>query len=208
MAIYNEILAARYSQLIFKLFSMKSPATKQVGGEIMPVIEVDNLPSELRLLANYRRWGIGVQLAASAANINLLQIRNPTGSNVLATMEKMTLGNAAAAEQSFFVVHKAFTTDQSGTQTPVPMDGRQAAGSSVCIVTSAQITSNPVGSSFWISAMAPNVSFDVILFEHQEITIAPGFAVQMFSGAVNVTSQFSIMWRERHTEPSELIGVS
>lgn len=214
MAIYNEILSARFSRLLQKLFSMKGPqAAKQLAGEVSPTL---NLFSgvENRYLEGWHRYGLAFSFAASAANINQFRMRvpgttfpSPTQGNVVAVVEKFTYNNNGAAADSCNLSHGAAGTDL-GNIMSLPLarfDPRQGAtiASNLILSNVQQVANVGLGQIKYISTLPVNGNVDVIFQENQEIPLLPGDALHFANFVVNNNSAISVWWRERVLEESE-----
>src|SRR5437899_398976 len=101
MAIYNEILAGRFARGIQKIFSMKGGVpTKQLSGEVMPIIKLEDSTSlENRVTHSWRSFAYrGSQALGGAGTFAAVRLRNPSASNVVAVLEKITLLNLTGAD--------------------------------------------------------------------------------------------------------------
>src|SRR5713226_5812707 len=97
MARFNEILVGRYNRMLQKLFSMKGAAPMpQLASELAPTINFFS-GVENRSLEAWNRYGLLLSITAGAATNSLLRIRNPSTTNVIAIIEKLTVNNNTAA---------------------------------------------------------------------------------------------------------------
>lgn len=214
MAIYNEILSARFSRMLQKLFSMKGPqAAKQLAGEVAPTI---NLFSgvENRYLEGWHRYGFTQSFSPSAANFNLLRLRVPgttfpsqTQGNVVVVIEKVFVSNNSAGSDSYGLSHGAVGVDLANILAlPISrFDPRQGATIAPAAILSQnqQNAGAGLGQNIQLFSLATNANLDVVLFEDQEIPVLPGDGIHIQNGTVNVSSQISLWWRERVLEESE-----
>lgn len=208
MAIFNEILVGRFNKTAQKLFAIKGkPPLRQLGGELLPVIDFDRLAVELRYLAGWRLWAFGVASAASVGNLGALRIRNPLASGILTIIEKVFLGNGSGGT-SAFQLNKQFTTvDLATVGIAIPRDVRGGPPSTAAS-TSVPSFGNPAataGGMLVPLTLPNNVNFDLITFEDEEIVLAPGDSITLYQTNVNLTANFSFFWRERPIEESETI---
>src|SRR5713101_5173625 len=96
MGRFNEILVARYNRYLQKLFGIKGDAPVPIlASEIMPSFSLFS-GIENRFLESWYRYGIGIDIPAGAAGKNgQVRLRNPSGSNVLGVVEKVTMNSTA-----------------------------------------------------------------------------------------------------------------
>lgn len=202
MAIYNEILSARYNRALQRLFSMKGPApSRQLSGEIMPVIPFF-FGAENRFLEGWNRYGITSSQAAVAAQNTAFRLRNPKGSNVIAVIEKINFvpGTAdiiaieysgpGAVDLATLVVVQRF--DNRGPLSPTLI---WSSGNNVALS-----TFNSMGFKGALSTF-PDTEF--IQIDIQEFPILPDDSITIRTTAVNNSLRCGIMWRERALEESE-----
>src|SRR6516164_6184652 len=97
MARFNEILSGRFNRALQKLTSIKGEAPAPVlGSEILPVFPMF-FGNENRYLESWQTFGSLSGISAVAAQFSIFHFRNPTGSNVIAVVTKLTLSNTQAA---------------------------------------------------------------------------------------------------------------
>lgn len=210
MAIYNEILVARYASMIKKLFGMKGPnPTKQLAGEVAPALPLFS-GAENRFLETWNRWGGIGDIGPTAANQSGIRLRNPSTSNIIAVIEKFTFsGNTT---DSYSVQQGATAADLATLQglqgnrldsrTGVPNQGT----ASPTLVLSFQASAPAVPAlafTLWKGLLLANTNYDLIADENQELTLLPGDAIQVFANTVNERALAAFVWRERFLEESE-----
>src|SRR5216684_1967801 len=90
MARFNEINVGRYNRALQKLLGMKGEAS-------VPILASEIAPSfvlpygvENRYLEQWNRFGLGMNVTATAGNQSAFRLRNPAGSNVIAVVEVLT----------------------------------------------------------------------------------------------------------------------
>lgn len=208
MAIYNEILAARYSRALQKLFGMKgSAATRQLAGEIAPGFVLFS-GTENRGLESWKIWAQSQSVAASVGNLSAARLRNPAGSRVVAIIEKILLHTSSAATGA--VVDRLPDPGANLTQlrTPVTRDLRMITG----VQSSTLICSdgNPAAQAGGVQQqlfliLASNVMWDCIWPPEQEIVLSPGDCMDIYVLNTNTILNYNVFWRERALEESELV---
>lgn len=207
MAKYNEILVGRFNRFLQKLTQIKGTApAPQLAGEIMPVIPLF-VGNENRYLDGWDSFQIWQQQPAVAANSNALQMRNPTGSNMIAVVEKifLTLLNAEAADQFVLTggpgIADLATIDTVGTNSR--LDARSLRNPTLIFSRSGASVGGSGVTKMQI-ALAVNASWDMVGGkESEEIPLLPGDTLRISNVTVNQTTQVTWKWRERFLEESE-----
>lgn len=203
MAIYNEILSARFARMAQKLFSMKGePPIRALGGELTLVINAFS-GVENRYLEGWERFAFLANVAAVAGNSGRLRIRNPAGSNVVAVVELLSFSNPTAADQTVLqnsITNVADLTVVSAAQ----LDARSRANSTTIASGGAPAADMAGARSLLVRQILTGVTIDFILFEDQELTILPGMTYDLKSSNVNQQILAAAVFRERPLEASEL----
>lgn len=208
MAIFNEILTGRFNRALQKLTSIKGgAAVKQLGSEIMPVIQIP-LGNEFRYLESWMLFGVATSLGPSAANNPAMRLRNPTGSNTIAVVHKLTFTNQAATATQFnFEGPAPQASDLAGNQTAsvTRFDARGNQNTSLLFSTqqNSPLAGMPGANTPAIIMLAGNSSWDLIMDPIHEFPLLPGDAFQVRGPAVNTEIAVILWWRERALEESE-----
>lgn len=207
MAVFNEIGIGRWNRFIQKLTDMKGPApAPQLSSEIAFIHEIFS-GVETRYLEQWNRYGIAIQVLALAAVNGVMQLRNIPGSNLCVVIEKLYLANVNAAA-TFNLLELGAKTIDGG----VALNGfvgrldARTQGPQGCASLLTQGTNvSTAGATIAEVFLLPNTGTDYIFTPNQEITVMPGDAFQIVTGAVNTTVTASLIWRERFLEPAERI---
>lgn len=180
------------------------------GGEIVPNL---NLWSgvEDRYLQGWNRFGQSIGLTASVGNVDEIQMRNPSGSKVVAVFEKMTVScNSATLTQPVLSVASG-AADLASVQTMANarLDPRgQPTPSIVLSTTQPASPGTNLTSLVWTAFLGvvagATTTADVILTDDQELPLLPGDAYRFNSSVANTGMFISFLWRERVLEDSEL----
>lgn len=203
MAVYNEILVGRYNRFLQKFFGMKGgPPAPQLSSEVMSIFPFFT-GVENRYLEQWNRFGVSLGLIASAANLNLVQLRNPVGSNVMIVLEKITLGSGVADAFTGYLGNRTTDLGTVFTVSTGPLDGRTQSPAATVIPSYQQSVSGAFGAGIYNFFVAANTPTDLVLFEEQELTLLPGTALLLQTVAVNIASRFNFLWRERFLEEGE-----
>jgi hypothetical protein len=205
MAQYNEILAGRFNRFVQKHFSMK-------GREGMPTLSADlgmtmnfNSGVENRYLEGWDTFGINQQVPAQgAALFSVMRLRNPLGSGVVGVITRcygFTQPGAADAP-SISMTRSGTTTDLGVVVAAVNFDSRGRPGSSLILS-----RGNPPQAGGTTLGNAQNAISGVVqelVGTGLEIPLLPGATFELIGGTQNVNFGFTIWWRERALESSEV----
>jgi hypothetical protein len=204
MARFNEILVGRYNRFLQKLFSMKGgPPSPQLASEIATNVQFFS-GVENRYLESWNRFAAAQSDAALAANTDAVRLRNPTGSGVIAVIEKI-YADSGTAQLVTLSLGPSNAALAGGAQalTTARLDKRTNQNPTLEI---SGANNSPAGlsSQKLIGLLSSTLGYDFILSVGQEIPLLPGDAVQITSSVVNTTLDVSFIWRERSLEDSEL----
>lgn len=204
MAIYNEILSARFASAIKKIFSMKGPnPTKQLAGELMPVLPLF-FGAEARFLELWNRFGILKAFPASAANFNQFRLRNPVGSGLVVVIEKISVVTNATADLFDLSVGPTSVDLANSLQASVMRFDARGQQSPVAVPTWQQTAAaNTLGSTIAKAGALANTTVDFLVTDIQELPLLPGDAYHVNAETVNLAQNIAIWWRERVMEESE-----
>lgn len=208
MARFNEILTGRINRALQKFTGIKGAApTPQLATEVIPVIPLFWGP-EARYLEQWVIHSSVSNIAASAAQLNAVMLRNPVGSNVIAVFTKITISSGTGFDACILSLGPR-TTDLPTPSTlaaPSNFDRRFGAVSSSALIRSIQQSAGPgtAPPDRGIWSYPVNTTYDVINDSDQQFPLLPGDAVSIRNSIVNQQTIFSLWWRERALEDSEL----
>jgi len=205
MARYNEILVGRFNRMMQKLFTMKGgPPCPQLAGDVQPSIAFFS-GVENRVLEGWMLYGNGIGASAGGAGtFATVRLRNPTGSNVVAVIYKITIGPDVAAQASLQLQSGAVAADLTPfSSTNARFDARAQAGPTLILS-----SGTPAAPSFGLGRMVvgiPAGQFAHLLVDDgDEVPILPGDGIQVVNQTVNTPLGFTAFWwRERALEESE-----
>jgi hypothetical protein len=204
MARFNEILVGRFNKALTKLFSIKGAApAPQCASEIAAIIEIDQVAIENRFLLSVDSFSVGLTNTATPAQLSLIKLRNPVGSNVIAIFEKIT----ASAGASDFVDVQIGTDQTDGTVVAIAgaqnLDSRSGRVSSL-IFSRGLAAPPPQQTTVMRAGITTTPSYDFINYQNQEIILNPGRSIQVaMTTVVNSALGVTFKWRERLLEESE-----
>ena len=201
MATFNEIQVGRFNRFLQKLLSMKGDAVMAtLNPELQAQLTLLN-GVENRYLEGWDRFGIVQTVNAVATFQSSVRVRNPTGSNVLATFEKITGTQGTAGNLQELSVGVAGDLATIVTPINVFFDKRGRAAPSLIVSSDASGSSGSLNVIHRINVGA-SAPYDYQQNEDQEIPLLPGSCIQL-SSAVNSQIIATFWWRERFLEDSE-----
>ena len=187
---FNEILVGRINRWVQKLLVIKNTALRSLSPELQTVLPIFSGVEE-RYLQGWNRFTISSgTIAAGAAVVSGMRLRNPIGSGILVVVEKVYITPQAVDA----IVNAAnCRIDPRGNPTPTAI----------------------ISTGTLASPQATNASFDMLVgptfnpsewvaTTNQEITVMPGDAFTPQCRLVNTAVAVAILWRERPLESSEL----
>jgi len=199
-----ELQQNRYDRLIRRVGgiigvgSMVSDALS----ELFPMIDVENVPSELLALEGTHVAGCSVESGGTAALNNQHQVFNPAGSGHL-----LTVTHALVASTTTQVLFFGLATATLATNIANPRfrDGRV---SDITPVgqnnVDTLLAATPNTYRVQVNGGAGIASF--MLDDPNDLAVLPpGFGFQVTTSTVNTGLTTTFFWRERPAEPSELI---
>ncbi len=199
MAVYNEIGIGRWNRFIQKLTDIKGgPPARQLASEIVFSHGIFS-GEENRYLESWDRFGVGLANGPIVAQQAGIRLTNPTGSNVIAVVEKalVSVVTAEVINLEYGNVGAALSNVAIG----IPMENRgRSAPTCIPSFNAGALTTLNVVASATIAATTP---FDFVNDGIQEICLPPGVSVQIDGNTVNSQIFVSWFWRERFLEPAE-----
>ncbi len=197
----SEILQSRYDQLVRRVGDLKGPGSKvdDVISELLPIIDVENMPAELLLL-------MGTRLAIGEADLSpggvgtfgQAMLRNPPNSGAIITILEIRTGTD---QQQEMVAGPTLTT-YPDAQPSAFVDTRIFPEPTVGQVLSDNTLLVP-GSTFYRFRLLSGR--EVVWKRSKGIAViapATAFSVSVTNDATNFNCSF--LWTERVAQPSEL----
>jgi len=198
----DEIQQNRYDQLLRRVAGIIGPGSKvsQVITELFPMIDVENVPSELLALSNTALAFRSTNITAAAGLSNASQLANPDGSGKIITVTQilisintttvatLTLANPLLANSNGFGELRDSRTGQPG--------GGTAVGNT-------RIETGAVVNAGLQMRIETNLAYS--LRDNNDIAILlPGDQLTIGISAVALNLIVGYFWRERVAERSEL----
>jgi len=196
----GRIQTGTFDNLIRRLYSIKGGGSElsETLGDVFPILDLENLPSELLLL---RGWVLGtgrIQNTSAVAAVNSHQLFNPAASGKIIVLTSLWVTPSVTQILTFGPAFTALVT------TSVPGAQRDTRAGAIAPTNGLlQEEDNGAASAFGILQRPAAQSFQIIDPDGLAVLI-PGTAFRINDTTTNTTLRTSWMWRERTAEPSEL----
>lgn len=199
----SEIQQTRYDQLLRRVAGLIGPGSKvgDVITELLPVIDVENMPGELLRLSGTRLCLGGGTLGATAGQPSVGILENPADSGVLVTLERVDF----AATTTVTINYGVNNGLRAGTATLGTEQFRDTRDVSPEVPT-ANVRTADNGNFALLAAQARALtSTNWFLDPNNSVCVlAPGTSFEIGPSVANITIIFAFTWRERVAEQSEL----
>jgi hypothetical protein len=203
MAVFNEIGIGRWNRFIQKITDIKgSPPARQLASEIVfqhPIFH----GQENRYLESWDRFGVALTTGPIAAQQSGVRLTNPSGSNVIAVVEKAVISTGAALNTATTcnLEYGRVGASLSQAAVSIPMESRgRSASTCLASFNAAVLTTLNVIAQVSLNSQ---LAYDFIQDQIQEISLPPGTSVQIDQNTVNQSLAVTFWWRERFLEPAE-----
>jgi len=197
-----EIQQNRYDQLLRRVTGSIGPGSRVSESitELFPMIDVENIPPELLVLAGWDAAFRGTAITASGGDENASQLFNPVGSGKLIVLTKVYIRVSNLSRVNFTMTHTPLTSSNGfgGHR-----DNRAGDIVSSAAVGNTRIQTGLVinaGGAIDISTQATEILEDV----NGIAILSPGDGWTVGALTPDITLIVSYFWRERTAESSEL----
>lgn len=204
MARFNEILTGRHNRFMQKLFQLKGgPPAPQLSSDLQMVHPIFH-GAENRYLESWHRFGFSQVVTAVAAINSTTRLRNPLTSNVVAVLERVSVGEAAQADR----LNLGMTVTNAdlvviATSAANRLDLRQQSQGPTLVVSNSDATHPGSLINSLLGLAIANTMYEFVFDDDGEIPLLPGQAVDLWSATVNIALTVSVVWRERALEEAE-----
>jgi len=192
----------RWDQLVRRVAGLIGPGSKvnNTIGDLFPMLDVENLPGELYLLAGTRLGTGGVQQIGAAGESARVQLFNPADSGLIVTLTTVVLTITTTGTIRYVIRNVAETTNDLGIRV---RDTRLGVGTRpTAQVRSASDAAVLAGTGeFRLLANTPIQLAD----PDGVVVLGPGTGITFNTVTVAQTLQCNFWWRERAAEASELL---
>lgn len=195
----TELQQNRYDQLLRRVGSLKGPGSmvNDALTELFPMIDMENVPTELLLLGGSRIC-VGRGFSNNlAANFSQVMLRMSGGASSIATILEVVAFSDVAQAIALGPTQNTYTLN--GVE--AFSDGRVFGEGTVARVLFDRLLA--VGSNF-MHHQVNGVDATVFSPSRGFATITPGNAFSVSNTVVNTDLEVSFLWIERVAEPSEL----
>lgn len=197
----QELQQNRYDRLIRRVGGLIGVGSKvsEVIGELFPMIDVENLPGELFVLAETRLGMGAVTNAGFAALQNHHQLFNPVDSGQIITISHINIMSNATQLIRYGLVTvplAAAITNRQFRDSRLPI-GPNTLGE----LRGAQLAATTPN----VGRIAVIANTNNVLEDRNDIAVlGPGTGFELLTESVNSSFLTSFFWRERAAEASEL----
>ena len=193
----------RYDRLLRRVAGMIGPGSKvsEVVPDLLPTIDVENVPGELLWPMDTRLSQGGGALTANAAEFPTAQVRNPDNSGLLITVTMMMISCDVAAT----ILWGAVTTDLSGfIATQVFRDNRGFSPNTPAgVITQVSSAGPGVGT---MQVRLPAGTPLIIQDPNGVAVLPPSWGIRFATDQAVSSINYGFFWRERVAEESELLA--
>ncbi len=213
MGRFNEILAGRFNRGLQKLTSIKGgPPAAQLATEIGSQFTFNQMGEDFRYLEGWNTFFVSTAgIVGAAGNTPVFRLTNDVNTNVIAIIEKLTVGTVAATlvDVQFANVQPLVSGHVPNLPTILPsiaMDFRilTTGGSGQSVLTaSTSVNTNTAGTLVHKRQTQAGVDLDLISFDDQQFIMGPQSILNIFAEALASTMFVNVQWRERFLEDSE-----
>lgn len=193
----------RYDRLLRRVAGMIGAGSKvsEVVPDLLPTIDVENVPGELLWPMDTRLSQGGGALTAAALEFPTAQVRNPDDSNLLITVTSMMI----SCDVTCTVLWGAVTTDLSGfIVTQVFRDNRGFSPSLPAGVITQVSSPGPGVGTIQLRLLA---NTPLIIQDPNGVAVLPpSWGLRFATDQAASTINYGFFWRERVAEQSELLS--
>lgn len=198
----TELQQNRYDQLVRRVGGLIGPGSKvsEVLAELFPMIDVENVPPELRVLGGTALAFRSTAITAGAGDENASQLENPVGSNVLITVTSIivTVTTASSVNMTLAAAQLANTNGFGQFRDP-----RAAASGGGAAVGNTRIETGLLINPGARVVVAGNTPF-VVTDPDGICVLPPDSRFTVGIPSLQQTLTVAYFWRERVAEESEL----
>ncbi len=163
------------------------------------MFDVENVPAELLLLAGTRMGLGGINIGATAANNNLIQLHNPAGTGILVTCTDVFIQSTTAQAVNFNLSDVVLATNIATVE---QRDSRIGVSAPTTAQVRRGIQVAATGAAGVLQLEAATVLH--LTSNRGLFVLGPATNVIFSTTTVNTDLLVTFLWRERVAQPSEL----
>ena len=197
----QDLQQARYDQLVRRVGSLYGGGSKvvEVLPELFPILDLENLPLELRILAGWRSAMIAVSRTAGVGETVAANLFNPVGSGIIAVVERVLWRTNASDVIEFDIVQSQLT---GGFTKGLFRDSRLGGDR---LSTLGGTTESPASTDGILRLFTTDATLTRLEDDRGLFALSPGNGLQLgYAAATNSLLTVNFFWRERTAEQSEL----
>jgi len=200
----NELQQTRYDRLLRRVGGIIGPGSKvsEVLTELFPTIDVENVPSELLILAGTNTAFGGGTIVGAAGEAPKMGLFNPADSNTIITLTDVFITESSANNVFRWALNVNQLATNLGTQT-FRDTRRPIVERPVGLVTS-ESSATFAGAT---GQMRVTQNQELHLFPANDIcNLRPGIGFEIGNSILTSTIWCTFYWRERPMEASEILS--
>lgn len=197
----TELQQSRYDSLMRRVGDLKGPGSKvnDVLEELFPVLDVEQVPGELLILAGTDLCVGAGSIAGAVGEVGRIQLFNPVGSGKIMTVTTVI---SSFTGNSTMRLGISVTPLTNGVGTETFRDTRRA-GASQPTGQIRTVSSVAFANATWQFAVLANRP-QFIHDPNGIVVLSEGFGIDTSPADTVLFTLATFMWRERLAEPSEL----
>ena len=196
----NQLQTARYDGLVRRVGGLLGGGSKVTESlsELFPMMDVENLPAELLLLAGWRTAFTTKTVDATVGETSRAGIFNPVGSGIIVVLTDVWLSSGSAIAVAYSTSGTELDTDSfSG----VPRDTRAG----LLVTTGAKVALQQTGNTVQRGRLIIELAITYHHFAKNGLAVlAPGTGFEYGTVVDNEILNATFFWRERAALSSEL----
>ena len=201
----SEIQQNRYDRLVRRVAGIIGPGSKvsEVLTELFPVIDVENMPSELLILSGTRTAFGGGVATGGGGNSTKMGLFNPAGSNTIITLTDVWIASTSGAQ----IIRWGLNVNQLAvniatqqfTDTRNPIQQLPVGEISTEV---AAALANATGQTLTTTNVPVHITG-----KNEVAMLRPGIGFEIGLTASNQVQYTTFYWRERPMESAEVLDV-
>jgi len=192
----------RWDQLVRRVAGLIGPGSKvnNTIGDLFPMLDVENLPGELYLLAGTRLGSGSAQQTGAAGEAARVQLFNPADSGLIVTLTSFLVSVNVTAQVRMVNTITAESTNTFATVRDLRLGTVRRSTAEVRAASDAAVLAANGGE---FRVLANGVA--TITDPNGIVILAPGTGMTLTTTSLTAVVTATFFWRERVAEASELL---